>query len=81
MDKRGGGGSLCKVLHPTLARGRGARMTQGGANAPPRPSLNTSLCWVVRYSDIGTGMARYSDIIGTEWYSDIGTGVARYSDI
>ena len=31
-----GGGSLCKVLHPTLAR-RGAKMTQGGANAPPPP--------------------------------------------
>ena len=35
-QKRGRGGSLCGVLHPTLARGR-ARMAQGGENAPPCP--------------------------------------------
>ena len=37
MYKRGG-----KVLHPILAR-EGARMTQGGENAPPHPPLNTAL--------------------------------------
>ena len=49
QKRGGGGGSLCEVLHPTLARG--VRITQGGgggggANAPPRPSpppLNTAL--------------------------------------
>ena len=43
-QKRGG---LCEVLHPTLARG--ARMTQGGggANAPPRPPLNTALACIL----------------------------------
>ena len=35
-----GGGSLCEVLHPTLAGGG------GGANAPPRPTLNTALIMV-----------------------------------
>ena len=30
-----GGGSLCGVLHPTLAGG--ARMTQRGENSPPCP--------------------------------------------
>ena len=33
-DKRGGG-SLCEVLHPPLARGR--EWHKGGANVPPHP--------------------------------------------
>ena len=37
-----GGGSLCGVLHPTLAGGEG-REWHKGANAPPRPPLNTAL--------------------------------------
>ena len=36
-DRRGGGRKLmlCGMLHPTLARGGGARMTQVGENASP----------------------------------------------
>ena len=40
-DKRGGAEAYvgCYTLHLL----GGARMTQGGANAPPRPPLNTAL--------------------------------------
>ena len=41
MDKRVGGGSLCEVLHPTLARG-GENDTRGG-KCPSPPPLNTAL--------------------------------------
>ena len=42
-QKRGGGRSLCEVLHPILARG--VRMTQGGGGGgkcPSPPPLNYS---------------------------------------
>ena len=39
--KEGGGGSLCEVLHPTLARG-GENDTRGG-KCPSPPPLNTAL--------------------------------------